>query len=130
MARYPAAPLKDVIQGRRMAGESTAETAAHYGVCAEALARLLAAEEVGEVAADRWAIRLGLHPRHLWGWEWDLGPLPAAAREKPAKAPAPPSACAPQTTNRRAEGGTGASSRAAAAGRVGRMAAVCRSRSR
>ncbi len=100
MARYPAGPLKDVIQARRMPGESAAETAAHYGVCAEALSRLLAAEEVGEVAADRWAIRLGLHPRHLWGWEWDLGPSRAAGAGLPAGDPTGGAASGQRTTAR------------------------------
>jgi hypothetical protein len=115
MARYPAAPLKDVIQARRMPGESTAETAAHYGVGADALARLLSAEEVGELAADRWAIRLGLHPRHLWGWEWDLGPMRTAGGANPAGAPTTGAAtgrepCAqpptPRSARPNAQGGT------------------------
>lgn len=33
-------------------------------------------EGVSDRVADRWAIRLGLHPLAVWGWDWVTAGLP------------------------------------------------------
>ena len=70
-ARLPAAPLRRVLL-RLRDNESLTwdELADRAGITSRHLFRLLAAQTVSELVADRVSCRIGLHPALLWPKEW------------------------------------------------------------
>jgi hypothetical protein len=83
IGRLPAAPLQRELAFRRGPGESWEHLAVRLGVCPRSLHRLMAASEIGATAADRWAIRLRLHPVLVWPNDWSR---PKSRPPEPAKA--------------------------------------------
>lgn len=68
--RFPAAPLQAALNHHRRArGLSWDQLAEELGIHARTLYRLLEANHISYVVADRVACRLGTHPALLWD-EW------------------------------------------------------------
>lgn len=68
--RFPVTPIRELLGRRHARGESWEAIARRLGVCERSLFRLLSAKEIGQAAADEWALRLGLHPALLWPDRW------------------------------------------------------------
>lgn len=69
--RLPARPLQSALSHTKRAhGLSWEQLAIRLGVCSRTLFRLMRANQVSYVVADRMACRLGLHPVVLWPKEW------------------------------------------------------------
>lgn len=69
--RLPSEPLQRAIAHTKEALKlSWAEMGSRLGVTERTLQRVMSEEWVGVYAADRMALRLGLHPSNLWPREW------------------------------------------------------------
>jgi lambda repressor-like predicted transcriptional regulator len=67
---FPAAPLVQALRRSRRPGETLGQFAGRLGVSPASLERVLRRSVIGDVAADRWAVALGLHPVLLWPEQW------------------------------------------------------------
>jgi hypothetical protein len=69
--RLPARPLQRALRHKKRANDlSWDQLAGRLGVCSRTLFRLLKADDVHYLVADRIACRLGFHPSNLWRKEW------------------------------------------------------------
>ena len=69
-ASFPTAPLVQALGRSRRPGETLAQFAARLGVSTASLEAVLRRKVIGDLAADRWAVLLGLHPVLLWPEQW------------------------------------------------------------
>lgn len=70
--RFPAAPLVEALRRSRRSGETMKQFACRLGVSTSSLEAVLRRRVIGDVAADRWAVLLGLHPVLLWPEQWPV----------------------------------------------------------
>jgi lambda repressor-like predicted transcriptional regulator len=69
---FPAAPLVRALRRSRRPGETLGQFAGRLGVSQTSLEGVLRRKVIGDVAADRWAVVLGLHPVLLWPDQWPI----------------------------------------------------------
>lgn len=74
LSREPAVrwPLQPLLEA---SGLSRRDLATHLDVTLRTITRA-AADGLSDRTADRWAITIGLHPLHVWGWDWIDAALP------------------------------------------------------
>lgn len=69
---FPTAPLVEALRRSRRPGETMKQFAQRLGVSTSSVEAVLRRRIIGDVAADRWAVLLGLHPVLLWPEQWPV----------------------------------------------------------